>query len=350
MSETLPPASNADKYANPIPEAIRRQSRRVDQIARDMKMANAPPEEVPPVPAADTPPTTVVQPVADTSVAKPVQPAPVVPTPTEDWEQKYRTLQGMMNSETGSLRTQISSLERVIAAIQPREPAPAAHTPATTVAEVPKEDVDTFGDDLVAASRRWARAEFAGTVKELQEEIRTLRGETATIKTSQQQSVQSSAQNHVMMNLDKDPLLGSTWRVTNTDPAFWRDWLGQPDPFSGQPRNELIRNAFAAGDFPRVAAFFRAYASEHTGSQQPVPIATQTTPVEGRPTLEELAAPGQGTGHVQPGAPAEKRIWSAQNITAFYRDVQRGVFQGRDADKLRLEQDIIAATREGRIK
>ena len=113
----------------------------------------------------------------------------------------------------------------------------------------------------------------------------------------------------------------------------------------------MLTSAFLAGSYPRVAAFFKAYAQEHTGSQMPAAPAPHTPqPGTGGPSLEDLAMPGRGTGQTAPGAPADKRIWTSSSIAAFYRDVQKGVFAGRDVDKARLEQDIFSAASEGRVR
>jgi hypothetical protein len=66
--------------------------------------------------------------------------------------------------------------------------------------------------------------------------------------------------------------------------------------------------------------------------------------------LEELAAPGRvAASGTNGGASPERRMWTNREIGAFYRDVQRGVFRGRQADKDRIEQDIIDAASEGRV-
>ncbi len=43
-------------------------------------------------------------------------------------------------------------------------------------------------------------------------------------------------------------------------------------------------------------------------------------------------------------------MWTNTDIAAFYRDVNKGVYVGRAAEKQRLEEDIIAAGTEGRIR
>jgi hypothetical protein len=56
------------------------------------------------------------------------------------------------------------------------------------------------------------------------------------------------------------------WREINQDPG-WKDWLTLTDPLSGLPRQQLLNQAFAAGDAGRVLVFFNGFLSEN--AQQP---------------------------------------------------------------------------------
>jgi hypothetical protein len=69
-----------------------------------------------------------------------------------------------------------------------------------------------------------------------------------------------------------------------------------------------------------------------------------------RLNLNEYVAPGTPKGGGNAGAPRDKRIWSTPEIGKFYSDVQKGRYKNRPEDKARIEADIVAATREGRIQ
>lgn len=353
------PLDNSAEFANHIPEAIRRQSQRADEIAREVGVAN--------VPELDGG-TTVVEPVQPPAPAA-VEPPPAAPPPATDWEQKFKTLQGKYDSEAPALRNQVASLERVLSTIQtarpePVEPAPAP-APATTTVVIPEKDVEEFGPDLIAAARRWARAEFDQELTALRADFNALKGEIGKVGSTQQQTVTMTARQSAMLGLDNDPELGAPapngvragdgthqlWRVVNDDQSFTA-WLNQADPFSGQPRMRLLREAFDAGNSARMKVIFKAFLTEQTVTQgSPAPSPSHTpAPGTAGPSLESLAAPGRSNGPVPVGAPAEKRVWTHNDITAFYRDVNKGVYAERPADKLRLEQDIFLATREGRIR
>lgn len=352
MSDTT--TLNGVDYAAPIPDAVRRASRRADELARESGSVN--------VPASDKdggsgdPATTTVVENGDGSSAQASQaPAPPAqqpqpqqsqPSQGEDWEQKYRSLQGMYNTEVPGLRARIQGLESVLTTIQtPPAPTPqpshANHANAPQV-EIPEQDVTDYGD-LIPAARRWARAEIEPELSNMRTQISELRGRTqVTHETTQQLSTASQ--------LDRDPEIGGSWLRTNSDPAFLA-WLNVQDPFSGRQRLLMLQEAYNAGDVVRTAAFFKRFYAEHTAGSQPgQPGPTTASAAEGRLSLESLAAPGRANGAPGHGAEPGKRIWTTAEINAFYRDRQRGSHRHREAEMRAVEEDLIAAGREGRIR
>jgi hypothetical protein len=285
-------------------------------------------------------------------VADPAPPAPAAPAPAPqatDWEQRYRTLQGKYDAELPGLRAQVTNLERLIATMQsvpaaaPVAPAPATPAPAATTVVAP-EDVEAYGQDLIDATQRWAAARYDATIADLRAEINALKGST-------QRTEAQTTRQACLAALDADPDLAGKWRATNDDPKFLA-WLDQVDPFIGRTRRDLLGEAYARGDAKRTGAFFKAFQAEHTVVTQapPPPVAQTPQPGAGRPTLEDLAAPGRASGPGPSGATAEKRVWTTAQIQAFYRARTHGEFVGREAESLRIEQDIIAAATERRIR
>src|SRR5215831_9378682 len=120
-----------------VPEQVRRQAARAEELQRELAAGRAasmgdeppgaeavPPEagttgsEPPPAPSGASP-----APAAEPPAAPP-HPGPGRP-PT-DWEQRYRTLQGKYDTEIAGFRAQVSGLERLIATMQHQPPQPAA--------------------------------------------------------------------------------------------------------------------------------------------------------------------------------------------------------------------------------
>jgi hypothetical protein len=280
----------------------------------------------------------------------------------DEWEQRYRTLQGKYDSEITGLRSQVAGLERLLSTMQAPQPQASPPQPAPPgPVRYNEEDVNLFGEDLLGAATRAAEARYAPVINQLQTEIQQLRGNTQHLAGQQ-------LQNTVFDALDQDPELNGRWRSLNTDRNFLT-WLQSVDEYAGVTRNEMLQNAYANGDSTRTGRFFKRFLAEHTSqppgnsgngyappagqlrfnSQQPQTVSAPNTPQA--PRLEDFAAPGRAAGPGSGGNGAQPtRIWSRGEITAFYRDRTSGRFRGREDDFARLEADIIAAAREGRIQ
>jgi hypothetical protein len=346
--------SNTDtsEFENRIPSAVRRASERADAIAREVGAANVPgADDNTPAPGDDSGQQQQVQPEGDGGTGDDTTTAPVVEPPktdqpTDNWEQRYRTLQGKYDAEIGQLRQQVGSLQHLLGQLQSAPPTPAVSTPSDTssAAFTPtKEDVEAFGEDLITASRRWAQAEVRPVVERLERRITELQSGQSNIQ-------QETAQARVMTSLDTDPELSGKWRDINMQPEFL-SWLGQVDPFSGQQRMQLLQGAFASGDAVRTGSFFKAFVKEHTAvTNNSAAVDTQTSADAGTQLpLENLAAPGRAAGQGQGGASTEKRTITRKQVTDFYRDCAQGRYANNEAARLRLEADIFAAAAEGRI-
>ena len=346
----LDQVSNEAEYANVLPTAIRRQKERVEAMQR--QLYEAPAEPAPPsiVDAAPANTTVVNDPPAAPAPEPTPAPTTVVAEPTIDWAQRYSTLQGKYNAETAHMRSEVMRLTGQVEALQQQLAAkPVEQDVPRQPAHVTKEDAETYGEDLVAASRRWAMAEVQPLIDSLRQELSAVRQDATTAKQSVQQTQEITKTQLCMANLDAMPDIGSTWRATNETQAFI-EWCQQPDPFSGHVRLNMLRDAFVQGDANRVGNFFRAYTREHTATQVPATPAHTPDTGAGRPTLESLATPGRGPASPPSGAQADKRIWTNKDIATFYSDKARGAYANDPAMAERLERDLIAAPLEGRLR
>jgi hypothetical protein len=134
------------------------------------------------------------------------------------------------------------------------------------------------------------------------------------------------------------------------------EWTLLPDAYSGAIRQRLMQEAWDAGDAHRVNAFFQGFLAEEAAltpsgaTRQPVhaPAAPNGAPA---PTpqlaLAALAAPG-GARSASP-SPADKPVYSTEDITRFYTEVAAGKWRHRDQDRAAIDRDIHLAQHEGRI-
>jgi hypothetical protein len=366
----MPDASvtQEDPWAPVLPRAVREQVERANQLAREAGIANVPP-------ASDGPGGDDAG--ADVALAEPSPPSPLdipgaspAPLPGEveprapaqpsqaEWEQRYQTLQGKYNAEMPELRGQIRALQDLVAQVQARAaPAPMAPEQAPAAApryinpppvrEIPPEDIDAYGRELVDASQRWAEARFAPLLQDWERRILSIEGAHA-------QLAQQAATQGIDAQLDR---LVPGWQALNNDETF-KTWLRQVERFSGRTFSDLANEAYGMGDAARVANFFQTFQREHTQAEPAVgtqPRQTAPGAMTGASAaplpLADLAVPGRApVASVQlPGAP-ERRLWRQAEIKRFYDDRARGMWRGREADAEAIEQDIFAAGREGRIR
>jgi hypothetical protein len=327
-----------------IPDQVRRQAARAEELRRELAGEDAPAEE-----AAANSTTTVVE------EAQPQQEAEVERQPEQqaqpEWEQRYRTLQGKYDAEVGAMRGQISSMERLLATMQHPAPQQAPAPSPSAPVQFNEADVELYGEDLLEAASRAAEAKlearYGKTIQNLQQHVQQLSGR--------------QEEDRVFRELDSDPELAGRWRDLNTDPRFI-EWLQAVDEMAGVSRNTMLQHAYQNGDAMRTGRFFKKFMAEHT-APPPTAMAPQTADSPTRYTnggygngaaagglrLEDMAAPGRAAGSGAGNGAPSPRLWSRPDITAFYRARTMGKFKGREAEAERLEADLLKAGDEGRL-
>jgi FtsZ-binding cell division protein ZapB len=336
-----PVANGADKYAPRLPDAVRRAAARAEELQQQM--------------SADAQEVQGEEASSDQLAQEPSpQPQPIS-QPQDDWQNRYRTLQGKYDHELPQLRSHIQQLENLIATMQ--RPAATQEPAQQQMAqiEIPEEDYTTYGPDFVDSTRRWARAE-------VQQDIEAMRREIDGLKQYANQTTGDRLKDRVRAELDRDPEIAGQWQYLDTDAGF-NAWLNDIDPFSGARRLDMLRSAYASGDAVRTGRFFKAYLQEHTVETRMPTAASQTPgPVTqypngnghygngaGQVDLAAYAAPGRAPNATPGPGAGERRIWTNRDIQAFYEGRLKGRFKGREAEADRLERDILAAAQEGRV-
>jgi hypothetical protein len=105
----------------------------------------------------------------------------------------------------------------------------------------------------------------------------------------------------------------------------WHKWLLGIDSLTGRPRQMLLNEAVAQHNAPRVREFFERF---RRADSRPSP--THSAP------LHHGGLPGRPT-------------YTRRQVAQLYDGHRRGAYAGREAEWNRIEADIIAASREGRI-
>lgn len=291
-------------------------------------------------------------------------PAPVAPPPDEANEQRFKVLQGKYNAEVPRLHQQLKDMKNQLDTAQQLlanlAVTPAAAHPAQQ-ALVSEQEVKEYGADLIDVVRRVAREEVAPRVRTLEEQFRPVAQAVQQMAPTVQQTAQESQQ--TAADLAHERICNSLdatipeWEAINQSTEF-QNWLALEDPYAGQQRGAMLAAAYRKQDIPRISLFFTGFMKEHAAvapAAQGAPAPTGT-PQSGIPavTLASLAAPGTGVGGpVNAGAPNEQpgsRVYTQAEISAFYMDVRKGAYRGRDADRVAIEKDIFNASKTGRVR
>ncbi len=289
-------------------------------------------------------------------------------------EHRFKVLQGKYNAEVPRLHKQTQEQDRQIRALQDQLNATQSllatvgaqmQTPAPAQAPqdprlVTDKEVTEFGADLIDVIRRTALETVNPKIRTLEEQFRPVAQTVQQMAPMVQHTAQESQQTSVDLAQEKfynglDNAV-TNWEQVNVSPEF-QTWLEQVDPYAGAQRGAMLAAAYKVHDLPRVVAFFTGFMKEHaavapTGQQQAPAPSGQTQQRTPQISLESLAAPGTGVGGPTGGAPNEpgQRVYTRPEIAAFYTDVQRGVYRGREAEKNAIEKDIFLATKAGRIR
>jgi hypothetical protein len=259
-------------------------------------------------------------------------------------EQKYRTLQGMYNAEVPRLHAEkreltnrVQQLEQLITSMNAK-PAQ-AQTPAQKL--ITEQDIEDYGDSI-DVMRRVFREETSPKDAELAELRQLVRQMQGTVVPQ----VHQLSQNYAVSNEQR------FWADLQTTVPEWQDinaskefqaWLLEVDPLTGIPRQTYLDDAQRNLDARRVANFFSTWKG-----MSGVPDARTPPGAQAASELERQVAPGKGRGggtKVQ----GEPRNYTTDDIKQFFTAVQKGKYKGKEAERDRIERDIFAAQREGRI-
>jgi hypothetical protein len=333
-----------------VPDAVRRAAQHADSLqAQHIQLLSGDP---PPVTQQDPPPAPPVT-QQDPPPAPPAPPAPPEhqDNPTDPFEQRYKAMKGRhdalkarSDNTIAELNGRIGELERELNALRSAAP-PAPHTPSPstpnpTLQQLREEGENLIGTEMYELVERLAEAKARELVGGVEQRINSVA-----------QAVTGLSQNEMFAYLDRNQ---PGWRATNHDQAFI-GWLNLRDPASGAIRKQLLEDAFNKGDAQRVQFFFKSFISDvapptpPSGEVPPTPAPGTPAPASQRIPLHELAAPGRARSSAPPVAPGEKRTYKQSEIGRFFSDKARGMWNGREAEALAMEQDIFLAQTENRV-
>ena len=320
-----------------LPRQLQRQQEEVERLDREIAEAAAPKTETPP--AAETPKQDVqgTPPPAET-------PPPAAPS-AEQWEQRYRTLEGKYKAEVPRLHQTIRELTAKvdeIAARTTKPETPPQPEPAKKSKRVTEKDVETFGSDLLDVIKRQAEEIAADALSDLQKKVGTLEQENAQLKQQVSGVSTSQAKSAQEVYFSKLSAKVPDWESVNESTGFL-DWLGVVDPLSGVSRQTYLDHAFQNLDADRTAQLFQAY--KQTQAPPPAPPAPKPNEVQ------RQVAPGKSKTPPGPTvSDANSKIWTAAEIDRFYSELRAGQYRSNPAEAARIESEIDTAVAAGRVR
>ena len=319
-----------------VPTQVQRQLDEALALEKTMLTGSTPPEGAQPAqPVAAT--------VPDTQPPQPASQAPApTPAPAEDFEQKYRSLNGKYTAEVPRLAqaareaaAREEAAKRQLAEAQAElEQLKAQSKPTEKPAADPK-DVEDFGLDLVAMVQRQCDR-YIGTL------MQTLDGKVtafnARLTAIEQQVTGVSQRTDVTLEQQFYAALKGLvpdWEQINASEKFLA-WLAEVDPIYGQPRQAALEAAHQSFDVQRVANVFAIFKTA-----RPAPRAT--------PSLEAQVAPTSVSASA-PSAPVAKPLVSQKSVQDFYNRRAQGHYRSNEAEADRIEAEINLALAEGRVR
>lgn len=239
-----------------IPKQIQQQLEEAERIEQQLA-AGAPANEDTP---ADPPPA---EPPAEPPVAAAPEPTPPA-EPVDEWRQRYDTLRGKYDAETGRLHetlrqttAQLTALQQQVTQLtqRPPEPPKAPEQPLVT-----GQDDEKFGSDLIDVMRRAAQEQLRPLMQRLEslESLaKSIGAKASRVEQVEQEVVQSRQERFYSELTSAVP----NWEEVNKDQR-WLQWLAEKDPILGKTRQAALDEASSVLDHPRVAAMFKLFISQ----------------------------------------------------------------------------------------
>lgn len=286
----------------------------------DADKAKAPEREQNPPRDAEKPDTDK----PDTQSAEPPKDEPKAEPKTEAkdalyWEHRFNVIRGKYDTEVPALRKEVEQLKQQLADASKAPDAPKQSLPGVSDEELARYK-EEYGDDLVSLMMRLSGSQQQQPNTEIAQRLERLESEK-----------QEDAEARFWIGLEQAV---PNYREINSEPGFMQ-FLSTFNPQTGRQYQQALSQAQQSLDAKGVADVFKLYLNQAKPTQQQRQVPDEQ--VEPRTTK---AAP---TPQAQGG-----KLWTGADITQFYRDKTAGRYSADEAQ--RLEADIFAAQREGRVR
>lgn len=257
-----------------------------------------------------------------------------------DWKSKYLTLQGMFNADVPRLNAELKEakarIDELSGKLETKQESDQKAQHETVSSELQQKLQDALGPDVAETISKIVDGRMEGSMDELRQAVDK---NLEPVKQQASQAANTSTQTQFEIALSHQV---PDWRQVDSAPGF-QEWLGESDGLAGATRQEMLVQAYQAGDVQRVARFFETFkslsdkVSDHgaasSNQAQPDPLAEQEAP---------------SRAGSSPATPGDKPVFKREDVSRFYKDVALGKIPPKEAAE--QEAQIVAAVKENRIR
>jgi len=247
---------------------------------------------------------------------------------SDDYKQKYETLQGMYNADIPKLQQQVAFLQGMLADQSPT--VTNKQTPQQLPPEQTNEDLDFVQKEypyMVTAINAIVDQKLAYMQQEILRQVSVaMQGLAGQVNNLGVESGQTRDSLFWSRLSDLVP----DWESLNTNKGFL-EWLDEKLPFSNVSKFDLLKQARAEFNANKVAEFFTSYKEEKG-------IVTTPNKQQGR----RIVAPGRSAGSVGQNQTiqAGDKPLTREEIAAFYDRVRRGYYVGKEKEESAMRDRI----------
>ncbi|MBI9090720.1 MAG: hypothetical protein JEZ12_16000 [Desulfobacterium sp.] len=294
---------------------------------------------------------------SDPNAAPTKDPAPAtlpIEKSTEDFETKYRTLQGKYNAEIPRLNEQVRTLTSRVSFLTGENASlkadknnnadPNGSDAGDGNSRLNPDDLGKYGEEFGAMATRVNS--LIDENEALKEQLGTVSGRVDTVKETQGQTDYNRYMGTVAKQVTD---LGRDFNQLNADPDFLT-WLQDIHAFTGQPRHASLQAAEANLDVERTMGIFKEYLGLDPTKKQSnkKPDTKEPKPTVPTPNLQPDHKPSGSD--ITPPMSTSEQIWTRGKAKQLYEAKARGDWRGKDAEFKALEADMFAAQTEGRFR
>lgn len=317
----------------PVPEAVRRQAEENEKALDEAQRAIEEQSSV------ETPEAEAE--VTDKLSGQPEETETALPDANQalqrelDLErQRTASLKGRIDSQLAQANGENKELKAQLAAMQERldEMAKASAVPGPR-RHISEEEANDLGEDVLGVQERIIKGTLeeeleSGTVKEFVQGLID-----QSIVAQQQQKANPEPVNEELYWAAVERYYPDAKAVNDSDQE-WFKFLSLHDQASGKKNREVGIAAIDEGDVVAMVDLLTSFKPLQANA-------------EGN---RNVAVKPERTGADQIVQPGQESEWTEAEVAAFYADVQRGKFRGTKAEAIAMEDDIMKAAQEGRIR